>query len=244
MTLLQPSFRGRLRLFFAVIVVVPMIAVGVVLFQLLDAADNSSSTATLAQAQNGGAEPVRAASARTAMAAARPMQDDVGAGDGDQRRGRGGGAASGWSELARRIGAQLDRARSSTGSGASRPATPTAIAAAPAQLQDSNGRPIGRITVSMTTARGLRGRGAAAARGRGARRSRRRGAGDDAARRAATVRLPDEPGADVDDRRRATTATTRFTARGARRAADDDGAAVRAGAAAGRRRRDDRRDRR
>jgi len=38
MPLLQPSFRGRLRLFFAVIVIVPMIAVGVVLFQLLGGA--------------------------------------------------------------------------------------------------------------------------------------------------------------------------------------------------------------
>ena len=43
MTLLQPSFRGRLRLFFAVIVIVPMIAVGVVLFQLLDAGDDSQA---------------------------------------------------------------------------------------------------------------------------------------------------------------------------------------------------------
>ena len=40
MTLLQPSFRGRLRLFFAVIVVIPMVAVVIVLFQLLDATDS------------------------------------------------------------------------------------------------------------------------------------------------------------------------------------------------------------
>ena len=53
MPLLQPSFRGRLRLFFAVIVIVPMIAVGVVLFQLLDAGDNFKLDSTLAQAQTG-----------------------------------------------------------------------------------------------------------------------------------------------------------------------------------------------
>ena len=44
MPLLQPSFRGRLRLFFAVIVIVPIIAVGFVLFQLLDATDELERT--------------------------------------------------------------------------------------------------------------------------------------------------------------------------------------------------------
>ena len=53
MPLLQPSFRGRLRLFFAVIVVVPMIAVGLVLFQLLDAGDNFKLDSTLVEAQKG-----------------------------------------------------------------------------------------------------------------------------------------------------------------------------------------------
>ena len=51
MPLLQPSFRGRLRLFFAVIVIVPMIAVGVVLFQVLDAADDFKLDSGLDQAQ-------------------------------------------------------------------------------------------------------------------------------------------------------------------------------------------------
>src|SRR4051794_32077566 len=51
MPLLQPSFRGRLRLFFAVIVIVPMIAVGAVLFRLLDAGDNFKLDSRLAQAQ-------------------------------------------------------------------------------------------------------------------------------------------------------------------------------------------------
>src|SRR3954451_20519353 len=51
MPLLQPSFRGRLRLFFAVIVIVPMIAVGVVLFQLLDAGGSFKLDSGLDQAQ-------------------------------------------------------------------------------------------------------------------------------------------------------------------------------------------------
>ena len=52
MPLLQPSFRGRLRLFFAVIVIVPMIAVGVVLFQVLDATDAFKLDSRLTQASD------------------------------------------------------------------------------------------------------------------------------------------------------------------------------------------------
>src|SRR5689334_14210667 len=51
MPILQPSFRGRLRLFFAVIVVVPMIAVAIVLFQLLGANDTGKINSRLAEAQ-------------------------------------------------------------------------------------------------------------------------------------------------------------------------------------------------
>jgi diguanylate cyclase (GGDEF)-like protein len=51
MPILQPSFRGRLRLFFAVIVVVPMIAVAIVLFQLVGANDTAKVNSRLAEAQ-------------------------------------------------------------------------------------------------------------------------------------------------------------------------------------------------
>jgi diguanylate cyclase (GGDEF)-like protein len=53
MPILQPSFRGRLRLFFAVIVVVPMIAVAIVLYQLLGANDTGKVNSRLAEAQVG-----------------------------------------------------------------------------------------------------------------------------------------------------------------------------------------------
>src|SRR5689334_6253914 len=49
----QPTFRGRLRLFFAVIVIVPMIAVAVVLFQLLDASEASRLDSRLSEAKTG-----------------------------------------------------------------------------------------------------------------------------------------------------------------------------------------------
>jgi diguanylate cyclase (GGDEF)-like protein len=46
-----PSFRSRLRLFFVVIVVVPMITMAVVLFQLIVASERSQTDARLAEAQ-------------------------------------------------------------------------------------------------------------------------------------------------------------------------------------------------
>jgi diguanylate cyclase (GGDEF)-like protein len=49
--LLTPSFRARLRLFFVVIVVVPMITMAVVLFQLIVASENSQTDARLSESQ-------------------------------------------------------------------------------------------------------------------------------------------------------------------------------------------------
>jgi diguanylate cyclase (GGDEF)-like protein len=50
--LLTPSFRSRLRLFFVVIVVVPMITIGVVVYQLIATSDDSQTDARLAEVQN------------------------------------------------------------------------------------------------------------------------------------------------------------------------------------------------
>jgi diguanylate cyclase (GGDEF)-like protein len=150
MPLLQPSFRGRLRLFFAVIVVVPMIAVGLVLFQLLDAGDNFKLDSTLVEAQKGAQNLYTEARGKATLAAG-PIQRDVPLASAIknedkvavQRR---------LDALDQQIGAQridlvvdgLDHFE--TGS-------EDAIAAAAGELQDSGGRPIGRITVSVTTAR-------------------------------------------------------------------------------------------
>ena len=54
-----PSFRSRLRLFFVVIVVVPMITMAVVLFQLIVASERSQTDARLAQSQTVSQEIVR-----------------------------------------------------------------------------------------------------------------------------------------------------------------------------------------
>src|SRR3954452_20678320 len=76
MTLLHPSFRGRLRLFFAVIVVVPMIAVGVALFFLLNAGDNSRFNSELGKAQTV-AQNLFQDGRTNAMAAAEKLQYDA-----------------------------------------------------------------------------------------------------------------------------------------------------------------------
>ena len=54
-----PSFRSRLRLFFVVIVVIPMITMAVVLFQLIVASERSQTDARLAQSQTVSQEIVR-----------------------------------------------------------------------------------------------------------------------------------------------------------------------------------------
>jgi diguanylate cyclase (GGDEF)-like protein len=54
-----PSFRSRLRLFFVVIVIVPMITMAVVLFQLIVAAERSQTNARLAQSQTVSQEILR-----------------------------------------------------------------------------------------------------------------------------------------------------------------------------------------
>jgi diguanylate cyclase (GGDEF)-like protein len=49
--LLTPSFRARLRLFFVVIVVIPMIVLAIVLFALIVASENSQTDARLSESQ-------------------------------------------------------------------------------------------------------------------------------------------------------------------------------------------------
>jgi diguanylate cyclase (GGDEF)-like protein len=150
MPLLQPTFRGRLRLFFAVIVIVPMIAVAAVLFQLLDATDNSKLDSKIAQAQVG-ATNLFSAKRGQAMTAARRAQDNVGLSSALHNR----DAAAVRRQLeglSRTIGAQRIELVVE-GFGRFETGTPSAIALAAAELQDSNKRAIGQIAVSVTSAR-------------------------------------------------------------------------------------------
>src|ERR671916_46468 len=63
-TLFTPSFRNRLRLFFVVIVIIPMIAVAFVLFRLVSESETSQTDAQLSQAQRVAQNLYTASSAR------------------------------------------------------------------------------------------------------------------------------------------------------------------------------------
>jgi diguanylate cyclase (GGDEF)-like protein len=133
-----------------VIVIVPMIAVAAVLFQLLDATDNSKLDSKIAQAQVG-ATNLFSAKRGQAMTAARRAQDNVGLSSALHNR----DAAAVRRQLeglSRTIGAQRIELVVE-GFGRFETGTPSAIALAAAELQDSNKRAIGQIAVSVTSAR-------------------------------------------------------------------------------------------
>jgi diguanylate cyclase (GGDEF)-like protein len=149
MTLLQPSFRGRLRLFFAVIVVVPMIAVGVALFFLLNAGDASKFNSELGEAQTV-AQNLFLETRNEAMDAAKRMQTDVQLAtviENDDRA----GVQQRLETLNEEFGVERIELQVSK-IGTVRIGTPLAIALSQAVLQDSDQNTIGRITLSVTTA--------------------------------------------------------------------------------------------
>src|SRR2546423_12819295 len=74
--LFTPSSRNRLRLFFVVIVIIPMIAVAMVLFRLVSESQQSQTDAQLSEAQRV-AQNVYAASSRRASAAGQRIVADV-----------------------------------------------------------------------------------------------------------------------------------------------------------------------
>ena len=175
MTLLQPSFRGRLRLFFAVIVVVPMIAVGVALFFLFARGTTRGSTPSSGRRRRS-RRTCSSRRARTRWRRRRRCRPT----SSSPRRSRtatGRACSSGWRRSCGRPAWSAWMRGSPSSASRSQIGSPLAIAASEAQLQDSDKRPIGRLVLSVTSARGVRGASAAADRGRHARRPQRRGAG-------------------------------------------------------------------
>jgi diguanylate cyclase (GGDEF)-like protein len=146
---LQPTFRGRLRLFFAVIVIVPMIAVGAVLFQLLDASDAARLDSRLSEAQTG-ASGLYVQARREAAIAGSAVENDVPLASAIRDR-KPAEVRNRLQALAKRIGAAYMRL-DVTGQGTFETGSRSAVAPAAAQLQDSSGRTIGTLTVSTTGA--------------------------------------------------------------------------------------------
>ena len=147
---LTPSFRNRLRLFFVVIVVIPMVAVALVLFRLVSASEEGKADARLAQAQRS-AQGVYAADGDRAASAALPFVNDQALAD--AIRGRDSG----------RIQRRLDELQASSPatrvglnlSGIGRFDAGTGIALAPSRrpITSADGNSsVGTITISVRSA--------------------------------------------------------------------------------------------
>jgi diguanylate cyclase (GGDEF)-like protein len=146
--LLTPSFRSRLRLFFVVIVVVPLITIGVVLYQLIATADDSQTDARLAEAQNVALslhdeEEEQARQAAESIGSRQGLSDAVDSGNSGaiQRRLRALGAAND----ARYVALELP------GQEMIEAGTTPAVAPVRSRLVNDRGRQAGVLTVSVTS---------------------------------------------------------------------------------------------
>jgi diguanylate cyclase (GGDEF)-like protein len=147
--LFTPSFRNRLRLFFLVIVVIPMIAVAVVLFQIVTRSDESQTDAQLSEAQRVATNLYRGSATR-ANAAGRQIVTDQGLREAiaDKNPER---IQSRLDDAARRVGArsvllQLD------GQGRFTHGDEPGVAPARNAIVDQDQKPLGRIVTSVDTA--------------------------------------------------------------------------------------------
>ena len=147
--LFTPSFRNRLRLFFLVIVVVPMIAVALVLFQIVTRSEESQTDAQLSEAQRV-AQNLYRESASRANTAGRKIVDDnalqeaIAGGDPARIKAQLDAAARG--AKARRVLLDLD------GPGKFEFGDEPGVAPARNAIVDQNGKPLGRIVTAVDSA--------------------------------------------------------------------------------------------
>jgi diguanylate cyclase (GGDEF)-like protein len=151
-TFLTPSFRNRLRLFFFVIVVVPMVAVALVLFRLVSTSDDARVDARLSQAQRSAQglyleDQRRAGVAANAMAKDTKLQDAINA------------------KQPKAINARLQQLLTLHGAhqivltfqglGTFQAGGPPSAAGSSTRIVDESRRPKGRLSVSLRSARGF-----------------------------------------------------------------------------------------
>jgi diguanylate cyclase (GGDEF)-like protein len=146
---LTPSFRNRLRLFFFVIVVVPMLAVALVLFRLASASDDAKVDARLSQAQRSAAalydeDQRRAGDAAKVIAQDRGLQDAISAKRQTQIQAR-------LTSLAAARGVHQARL-TLAGLGTFDAGAPPSVAGSTTDLVDKDGRPKGTLAVSLRSA--------------------------------------------------------------------------------------------
>jgi diguanylate cyclase (GGDEF)-like protein len=146
--LLTPSFRSRLRLFFVVIVVVPMITIGVVLYQLIATSDDSQTDARLSEAQNVALgvhdeEGDRAGEAAAAIGGRQGLSDAIDSGDRREIQARLQALAA--QNDARYVALELP------GEDVIEAGTTPAVAPVRRRLVDDRGQEAGALTVSVTS---------------------------------------------------------------------------------------------
>jgi diguanylate cyclase (GGDEF)-like protein len=144
--LLTPSFRARLRLFFVVIVVVPMITMAVVLYQLIVASETSQTDARLSESQTvalGIYKEEQAQAGQVAEEIGRDQQlaDALDAGDRGAVQAR-------LDTLTRRNDAQFAELRVD-GKGTFEAGSQPAVAGATRRLLDDEEQATGALTVGM-----------------------------------------------------------------------------------------------
>ena len=147
--LFTPSFRNRLRLFFVVIVVIPMIAVAAVLFQIVTRSEESQTDAQLSEAQRVATNLYRESAGRANAAGREIVADErlreaVADGDPDRIEARLDDAAR--KAGARRVLLQLD------GPGQFEFGDEPGVAPARNAIVDKDDAPLGRIVTAVDTA--------------------------------------------------------------------------------------------
>jgi diguanylate cyclase (GGDEF)-like protein len=144
--LLTPSFRARLRLFFVVIVVFPMITIAVVLYQLIVASESSQTDARLAESQTVALgiyeeEQEEAGAVAVRIGKDQQLADALAADDRPAVQKR-------LDTLTRRGGARHSLLKI-TGTGQFESGSLPALATATRQLLDADQTPTGELTVAM-----------------------------------------------------------------------------------------------
>jgi diguanylate cyclase (GGDEF)-like protein len=147
--LFTPSFRNRLRLFFMLIVVIPMIAVAAVLFQIVSRSEESQTDAQLSEAQLVARNLYRNSTTRANVAGRKIVNDQAlreAIADEDPRRIDARLQDAARRANARRVLLQLD------GPGQFEFGNQPGVAPARNAIVDQDGKPLGRIVTAVDTA--------------------------------------------------------------------------------------------
>ena len=147
--LFTPSFRNRLRLFFVVIVIIPMIAVAAVLFELVGQSQENETDAQLSEAQRVAQNLYRQSSDQANAAGRMIVADEAlraAITNGETEAVQESLSAAAREAAARKVLLELD------GEGGFEYGAEAGVAPARNALVDQDGKPLGRLVTSVDTA--------------------------------------------------------------------------------------------